>query len=224
MPQYDFTTAVEARVANQEVDMMMVAGQIVWEKPSVADGPYFLNDAMSLTPNSFSDGTPNIVIGHLTMFHNDGFVTGWRWYDATSGAGNWILSLWLGDTSDGRYPDGAGTTRLSTKTVSSTGAGWRDTNLDTPVAVENDKMYVVTRYSATGYYVHTLGFGGSHGAYSDADPVYIPSAGEEVSAFVPPWNDAERSLFKVGSGDVCPTQAGINDPYYGISPIFYKSL
>lgn len=224
MVEIDLSSANLGRVAGQDVDMLMIANQVVWQVPS-ADGPYYLNDHAPITPNSFNDGTPNIVIGHLVLFHNDGFVTGIRWNDLTAAAGNWILGLWDADTADGRYPDGPATTRIATKTVVSTGAGLRDTTLDTPVAVEVGKVYVVSRYSATGYYAHTTSFSaGSHGAYTDADPVYVPSAGEDLSSINPEWTDAERSLYRIGGGDTYPVNPGISDPFYGISPIFFKSL
>lgn len=223
MPNYNLASAQTGRVANQIVDKLMIANQIVWEAPT-ADGPYYVNDALGITPNTYTDGTPNIVIGHQVLFQNDGFVTGVRWYDGVSGAGNWIVSLWLPDTVDGHIPDIGATTRLATKTVASTGAGYRNTLFDTPVAVDNDHVYVVSRYNAAGHYVHHPSFAGSHGAYSDADPVYVPAYGENVASIVPGWTAIYPSLFRVGSGDVVPQVNPSGNPYYGIMPIFFKSL
>jgi Domain of unknown function (DUF4082) len=209
------------RVANQDVDMLMIADEVVWSA-STADGPYYLNDAASITPSSFSDGTPNIVTGHLTFFHNAGYVTGVQWYDLASGAGDWVLSLYPVTTSNGNVPN-TGATKLASKTVASTGAGFRTTNFDTPVAVTTAQMYLVCRYSATGFYVHTSSFSGSHGNYTDADPVYIPEDNEDDSSIISGWSSCDRSLLKIGSGDVVPNVNG-SGPFYGISPVFYKSL
>lgn len=222
MVEIDLSSANLGRVAGVDVDALMIANQIVWE-PVTADGPYYLNDALSIVPGSFSDGTPNIVTGHLVMFHNSGFVTGWKWYDATSAAGNWVLGFRNVDTVNGHVPI-SGATKLADKTVAANGSGLRETNFDSPVAVSPGEMYLVTRYSSTGYYVHTnTGWAGSHGAYSDADPVYIGADNENVSDKVFGWTSADRSLFQIGSGDVVPTLTG-SGPYYGITPIFYKSL
>src|SRR5690349_1520856 len=224
MPQYDFTTAIDARVANQEVDMMMVDGQIVWEKPASADGPYYVNDALLITPTAYTDGTPNIVIGHQFILHNSGFITGVRWYDGAAGAGNWVMRLWDAETTNGHIPDTGSTASLANKTVASTGGGYRDTLFDTPVAVNTGQVYVVSRYNAAGHYVHSPSFSGGHGAYSDADPVRVPSHNEDISSIVGGWTGIYPALFRVGAGDVVPQVDPSGTPYYGITPIFYKSL
>lgn len=222
MVDVDVSSANLGRVAGVDVDALMIANQLVWEVVS-ADGPYYLNDALPIIPTGYSDGTPNIVTGHLIFFHNAGFVTGWKWYDASAGAGNWELGFRNVDTLNGHTPIPGGA-KAAGKTVAATGGGLRETNFDTPVAVVPGEMYLVTRYSATGYYVHTnTGWAGSHGAYTDADPVYMGADNENVSAQVFGWTSADRSLFQIGAGDVVPTQTG-SGPYYGITPIFYKSL
>lgn len=220
MPDFDLSSANLGRVANQDVDMLMIANTVVWSA-STADGPYYLNDAATTTPTSHNDGTPNIVTGHLVLFHNAGFVTGVQWYDLDSGAGDWVMNLYSVTTSDGNVPSSS--TKLAAKTVASTGAGFRQTNFDTPVAVATNVMYCVCRYSATGYYTHTASFTGSHGAYTDADPVYYPEPNEDDSSIAAGWSSVDRSLFKIGSGDVVPNVNG-SGPFYGISPVFYKSL
>lgn len=224
MPQYDFTTAIEARVANQEVDLMLINGVVVWEKPATADGPYYVNDALGITPTAYTDGTPNIVIGHLMVFHDPGFITGIRWYDGAAGAGNWILSVWQADTVNGHNADIGSTPRLVSKTVASDGSGYRDTLFDSPQAVTDDHVYVISRYNAAGHYVHSPSFSGSHGAYSSADPVYVPSHSEDISGIVPGWTGIYPAAFTVGSGDVVPQVDPSGTPYYGLTPIFYKSL
>jgi hypothetical protein len=224
MPELDLTEAVGVRFGNVDVSAVMIANQLIWEE-STADGPYYVNDVAALVPGAFTDGTPNIVTGHLVIFHNPGFVTGVRWYDGAAGAGNWIFGLWSTDTTDGHIPNAGLSTRLATKTIAATGAGLRDSDFDTPVAVLANEMYVVTRYSSTGRYAHLVtGFSGPHGAFSDADPVFIPGDDQNVSALVSGWTSADRSLFQIGSGDVVPLQSGNNGPYYGVSPIFFKSL
>lgn len=221
MPNYDLSSATLGRVANQTVDMLRIADQIVWAA-NTTDGPYYLNDAASASPGSFSDGTPNIVTGHLMIFHNDGFVTGLQWFDLDAAAGNWIFGIREVTTSDGSSPD-TGISKIQGKTITATGAGFRNMSFDAPAAVEFGKMYLVTRYSATGYYVHTAAFDGAHGAFTDADPVYFPSIGEDVSPVIPGWTAVRRALFSIGSGDVVPTGEGAH-AFYGVTPIFYKSL
>lgn len=84
-------------------------------------------------------------------------------------------------------------------------------------------MYCLCRYNASGYYVHTASFAGAHGNYTDADPVYFPEPNEDDSSIVSGWSSVDRSVFKIGSGDVIPNVNG-SGPYYGISPVFYKTL
>src|ERR1044072_4784261 len=105
MVEIDQSTALEGRVANQEVDMLMIADTVVWEKPATADGPYYLNDALGIVPGAFSDGTPNIVTGHLVFFHNDGFVTGFVFYDGSASGSGWSVSLWSVTTVNGITPN-----------------------------------------------------------------------------------------------------------------------
>jgi hypothetical protein len=224
MAQIDLSSANLGRVAGQEVDALMIANTLVWESPSGPDGPYYVNDALAITPNLYSDGTPNIVIGHQLLFHNPGFVTGIRWYDGTSAAGSWTLSLWRSETIDGHIPDLGTTPRLAVKTVAAAGGGYRDTLFDTPITVVTNKVYTVSRYNSIGRYVHHAGFSGAHGAYSDADPVYVPSFNQNMSAVAPGWTGVYPYLFRVGAGDVVPQVQSSGSPYYGITPIFYKSL
>jgi hypothetical protein len=224
MVEIDLSSALEGRVANQEVDMLMIANTVIWEKPSTADGPYYVNDALGITPTAYTDGTPNIVIGHLMIFYDPGFVTGIRWYDGAAGAGDWILSLWLADTVNGHNADIGGSPRQATKTVASTGSGYRDTLFDSPVAVTDSNVYVVSRYNSAGHYVHSPSFSGSHGAYSPADPVYVPNRDENISGIVPGWTGIYPSAFTVGGGDQIPQVDPSGTPYYGLTPIFFKSL
>src|SRR6187549_3032564 len=149
MPNYDLSSANSGRVANQTVDMLRIANQTVWSA-STPDGPYYLNDAVGVTLPGFSDGTPNIVTGHLCMFHNDGFFTGFQWFDADAAAGSWVLSLYEATTSDGHLPN-SGDTKLDNITVASDGSGWRISNFDDPVPIDLTKMYCLTRYSSTGH-------------------------------------------------------------------------
>lgn len=225
MTEYDFSGYDACRVANEEVDMLVIANELVWEKPSTVDGPYYLNDATGFVPGSFSDGTPNIVTGHLFIFKMAGFVTGLRLYDGNAAAGSWIIGLREVDTVNGHTPI-SGAAFLQQKTVSATGGGLREIEFDDPVEVDPNTMYLATRYSSTGYYVHrTTGWStGGHGAFTDADPVYLPGENENVSSIVTGWASADRSLYMIGAGNVVPTTTPIGGPYYGISPIFYKSL
>ena len=224
MPQYDFSTHTACIVANQEVDLLQIAGQVVWQKPATADGPYYVNDVLGITPTAYTDGTPNIVIGHLFLVHNSGFVTGMRWYDGAAGAGNWMLRLWLADTVNGHNADTGGTVSVANKSVASAGGGYRDTLFDTPVAVSPGNVYVASRYNSAGHYVHSPSFSGAHGAYSDADPVYVPSHSEDISAIVSGWTAIYPAAFGVGGGDVVPQVDPSGTPCYGITPIFFKSL
>jgi hypothetical protein len=222
MVEIDLSSADLGRVANQDVDMLMIANQIVWQV-SEPDGPYYLNDALTVTPTAYTDGTPNIVIGHPFLFAVPGFVTGVRWYDGASGAGSWILSIWDANTSDGARPNAGSSTRLASKTVSAAGGGYRDTNFDSPVAVTTDNVYVVSRYNSAGHYVHSPAFNGPHGAYTDPDPVYLPVYNGDISAIVAGWTAILPSIFSIGGGDVIPVSDG-SSAHYGLTPIFFKTL
>lgn len=225
MPNYDLSSADLGRVAGQLVDKLRIANQDVWTASGPPpDGPYYLNDAAGVSPGGFSDGTPNIVIGLVAMFHNSGYVTGLQWWDQSSGAGNWDFGFYEITTSNGVTPD-LGASKLAGATVAAAGSGFRDLTFDFggPVPVSYGHMYLATRYSATGYYVHSSAFSGNHGAFTDADPVYIPTTGEDVSPVVPGWTAVRRSLFTIGGGDVIPTGDG-GGAFYGVTPIFFKSL
>lgn len=224
MVQIDLSSANLGRVAGQNVDKLMIANQLVWEVPS-ADGPYFINDALAITPTAYTDGTPNIVIGHQLAFYTAGYVTGVRWYDGSASAGDWIMSLWRSETVDGHIPDLSTTPRLATKTVASNGSGYRDTLFDTPIAVVPQEIYTVSRYSSIGCYVHSPSFSGQHGAFNASDPVFVPEFNQNMTGqgFVG-WTGVYPYLYRIGSGDVVPQVQAIGTPYYGITPIFYKSL
>lgn len=223
MVEIDLSTANLGRVAGQEVDALMIANQVVWEAAG-PDGPYFVNDALTITPGIFTDGTPNIVTGHLCYFHNPGYVTGFLWYDGSGAAGTWILNFYLAGLWDGKYPE-TNSPLLGQKSVASAGSGIRQTALDTPVAVVANQMYLVTRYSSIGRYNHTFtGWSGPKGAYTDADPVCVPDHNQDVSARVPGWTGAYKSIYRIGGGNVVPQTPGTGGPYYGVTPIFYKSL
>jgi len=222
MVEIDLSGAVAGRVANQDVTALMIANQIVWEA-STADGPYYLNDALLVTPTAYTDGTPNIVTGHSMIFAVAGFVTGIRWYDGASGAGSWIFSAWSAETTNGSTPNAGASSRLATKSSSSTGGGYRDVIFDTPVAVDVDQVYVFSKYNAAGHYTHSPSFIGPHGALTPSDPVYMPGENENISSVVPGWTAIQSSLFTIGGGDVIPVSSG-SGPYYGLTPIFFKSL
>lgn len=223
MSNYDLSSADLGRVAGQLVDKLRIANQDVWTASGPPpDGPYYLNDAAGTSPNSFDDGTPNIVIGLLHTFHNDGFVTGFQWWDQSGSAETWDFGIREVTTSNGNTPD-TGSSKLASKSVASTGAGFREFNFDDPVPVSTGEMYLLTRYNSTGYYVHSSSFTGSHGAYTDLDPVYMPGYTNDESAKVSGWTHVIRSLFAIGSGDVVPTGDG-GGAFYGVTPIFYKTL
>lgn len=223
MVEIDLSGSVAGRVANQDVTALMIANTLVWEAVT-ADGPYYVNDALGITPTAYTDGTPNIVIGHQFIVHNSGFITGVHWFDGASGAGNWTMRLWDSETIDGHIPDIGATVSIANKTVSSNGSGYRDTLFDAPIAVSPGQVYVVSRYNAAGHYTHSPSFAGSHGAYSDSDPLYVPSHNENISSIVAGWTGIYPALFRVGSGDVVPQVDPSGTPYYGITPIFFKTL
>jgi hypothetical protein len=222
MPAYDLSPATLARVANQEVDLLRIAGVDVWAKPT-ADGPYYVTGYSAVTPNNFTDGTPNISTAHLCIFHNSGYVTGIQWYDANAASGNWALRLWEAIADDGHIP-AISSPSLANVTVASAGSGWRETNFASPVAVVPGQMYVVSRYSSVGHYCHLSLPEDSFGGYTDGDPPYIPQANEDLSFIVTGWSSADRSIYQIAGGDVIPRTTGFAQPFYGVAPIFYKTL
>jgi hypothetical protein len=222
MVEIDLSGVNLGRINNQDVNALIIANQLVWEA-STADGPYYLNEALLRTPTAYTDGTPNIVTGLATIFAVPGFVTGIRWYDGASGAGSWIFSAWSAETSNGIVPDAGLSTRLASKSSGSTGSGYRDVIFDTPVTIDDDQVYVFSRYNSSGHYTHAPSFGSSYGALTPEDPVYKPGENENISSVVPGWTSIQSTLFGIGGGDVMPVSSG-SGSYYGLTPIFFKSL
>jgi hypothetical protein len=55
MTEIDLTTAIEARVANQEVDILRIANQLVWEKPAEDAPTWTIFNEAPLTVSAFMD-------------------------------------------------------------------------------------------------------------------------------------------------------------------------
>ena len=142
------------------------------------------------------DTGANVAAELGTKFRSDstGFITGIRFYKASSNTGAHIANLW---SSTG--------TRLATATFTNeTGAGWQQVNFATPVAVTANTVYVASYHTNTGHFseddyyfsgkgmdsppLHALadGVSGVNGVYALGSSSIFPSTGNLSSNF---WVD-----------------------------------
>lgn len=147
MGNFDLTSANLARVAGQEVDLLRIANQTVWQKP--AGGPESIFTTQ--TPaSSFGDGP--VTLGTVFTTSVAGTVDGIRfWAHAQSEPGRVGALYRITDDTHGIQID----ENLPLVTVSD--SAWNSTNFPVPVAVLANTRYVVAAYFPT-LYVATGGF------------------------------------------------------------------
>jgi hypothetical protein len=105
------------------------------------------------TPATVDSGDPNAVeLGTRFTSSLDGFITGVRFYKASTNTGTHRGTLW---TNTG--------TQLATGTFTGESAsGWQKLTFSTPVAITANTPYVVSYYTPTGHYSANAGYFSNH--------------------------------------------------------------
>ena len=99
----------------------------------------------------------------------DGYITGIRFYKASTNTGTHFGSLW---TNTG--------TRLATATFTNeTASGWQQVSFSSPVAVKANTTYVASYFTPTGHYSYSPFFFAS--SPSDAPPLHLLQDGTDGS-------------------------------------------
>lgn len=113
----------------------------------------------------------------------DGYITGIRFYKATTNTGTHVGNLWSNSGS-----------LLATGAFSSeTASGWQQVTFSEPVAITANTTYVASYFTPTGHYSDTAGYFTNSG--SDAPPLHLLKNGV----------DGLNGVFSYSSGSTFPT-------------------
>jgi len=126
-----------ARVSNQTLSMSIDVG-----------GPAISIWDNSTLPQTL-DGGPDIPVelGMKFSSDEDGYITGARFYKASTNTGVHVANLW---TNTG--------TLLATATFTAeTGSGWQQVGFPRPVQIAANTVYVVSYHTNVGHYSYTSG-------------------------------------------------------------------
>jgi hypothetical protein len=161
MPNYDFTTADFARVANQEVDLLRIANQIIWEKPSTPPEVTFsIFDEQTIALTSHDDLHAGAYVAN--QFHR---TTGLTYEIVDVGiyvpSGSLLIGrsgtvgVMLKNTpyaSGNVYPDNMAV--LGGPTAAPLTVGWNWHPLPTPVNWEESNAYALAGYAIDTHYLY----------------------------------------------------------------------
>ncbi|HET7871748.1 MAG TPA: N,N-dimethylformamidase beta subunit family domain-containing protein, partial [Terriglobales bacterium] len=115
----------------------------------------------------------------------DGYITGIRFYKASTNTGTHIGHLW----------SNTGALLASATFTGETASGWQQVNFSNPVAVTANTMYVASFFSSTGRYSVDSGYFGSNGV--DNSPLHATANGASGA----------NGVFSYGSSPVFPTSS-----------------
>ena len=133
-------------------------------------------------PLDENDAQP-IEVGVKFRAAVDGYITGLRFYKASTNTGTHVGHLW---TSSG--------TQLAEATFSGeTGSGWQDVTLGAPVAITANTTYIASYHSSANHYSATVGYFASG---VDNPPVRALANGE----------DGANGVYKYGASGSFPDQ------------------
>jgi hypothetical protein len=152
----------------------------------------------SQTPSTVDSGDGTAVnLGMAFTTDTNGFITGARFYKASTNTGTHVADLW---TSTG--------TQLAQATFSGeTASGWQSVSFSSPVAVTAGTTYVVSYYAPNGHY--SFASGGLTNQVNAA-PLY-----GLASAAAPNGN----GVFAYGGAPAYPTGT-YNAGNYFVDPVF----
>lgn len=154
----------------------------------------------SATPSQIDSADPSAIeLGVRFRSDFNGFITGIRFYKASTNTGTHIGHLW---TNTGAL--------LATATFTNeTSSGWQQVNFSNPVAVTANTTYVASYYAPAGHYSDTINYFATSGA--DAPPLHFLANGV----------DGPNGLYNYGA-DSFPTNSFVSSNYW-VDVVFLPS-
>ena len=160
-------------------------------------GPYTLWPETTV-PGLEDAGPDNAVeLGVRFTSDSDGYITGIRFYKASTNTGTHVANLW---TNSG--------TKLATATFTNeTSSGWQQVNFSSPVAITANTVYVASYHTNVGHYSDEQYYFSGRGI--DSQPLHALADG--VSGF--------NGTYAYGSASLFPNQ-GWHSSNYWVDVVF----
>ncbi len=172
------------------------AGASVTVNPPTVALSLFSNTAVPANVDS-ADGTA-LELGFRFTSDVSGFITGVRFYKASTNTGVHIGTVWS-----------ASGVRLATVTFTNeTASGWQEANFSTPLAVTAGTQYIVSYHTNVGHYSDTIG------AFAGTGINNGPLHGLEDTAA------GRDGLFAASANSVFPTTPSLNSANYWVDVVF----
>ena len=151
----------------------------------------------SQTPSTVDSGDGSSVnLGMAFTTDTNGYITGARFYKASTNTGTHVGSLW----------SASGTLLAQATFTGETASGWQQVSFSTPVAVTAGTTYIVSYYAPNGHY----SVGTSLTNQLNAPPLYALA-----SAAAPNGN----GVYSYGSAPAYPTST-FSASNYAVDPVF----
>jgi hypothetical protein len=150
VPNFDLSSVLEARVAGQEVNVLRVANQVVWQKP-IPSAHYSIFTTQTPTGVHFSDDTP-LTVGTVFFSEVDGTVDAIRYFAPDQRESGRQGALWEMN-SDTTATQIGSVIDLNT-TVD---ADWNTEYFTTPISIIANQRYCASVFYPN-FYVATSGF------------------------------------------------------------------
>jgi hypothetical protein len=139
-----------------------------------------------------SGDTNSVELGVRFRADFDGYITGIRFYKASTNTGTHVGNLW---TSAGSL--------LATATFSNeTASGWQQVNFGSPVAVTANKTYVASYFAPAGHYSYSILY--FQNGPSNAPPLHLLQDG----------TDGSNGLYSYTSTSAFPRSSFQSDNYW----------
>ena len=159
--------------------------------PCVTFGP-------SSAPAQVDSGDPNsVTLGVKFRADTNGFVSGVRFYKASTNTGTHVGGLWT--TS--------GTLLASATFTSETSSGWQQVTFSSPVAITANTTYIASYFTPTGHYSADTAYFASAGI--DNPPIHLLANGV----------DGSNGVYSYGSGITFPSSS-FNAANYWVDVVY----
>ncbi len=166
---------------------------------SVSTGPFSIWPGTTVPVVIDSGPDSPVELGVKFRADTNGFITGIRFYKASTNTGTHVANLW---TSSG--------TLLATATFANeTASGWQQVNFTTPVAITANTVYLASYHTNSGHYSDDLYYFSGKGV--DTPPLHAPADG--ASGF--------NGVYAYGSTSSFPNQ-GWNSSNYWVDVVFQQ--
>jgi hypothetical protein len=117
-------------------------------------------------PSQVDSGDPSAVeLGVRFYADYDGYITGIRFYKASTNSGTHVGNLWTN----------AGTLLATAIFTNETSSGWQQVNFSQPVAITAGTTYVASYFAPFGHYSDSASYFATSG--TDAPPLHFPENG-----------------------------------------------